>query len=512
MVEANAARELGSFRAKFFLAFGSIGWGVKDAGITGLLLLFYTQIVGLPAGLVSFAIGTALVFDAVIDPIIGIASDNWQSRWGRRLPFMYTAAFPVGLLYFILWQPPHWSTEALFFYLLLVAVSVRGFIALFEIPSAALVPELTSDYTKRTEFLNWRWFLGILGAAFIGIFSFLYLLVPDNTHPIGQLNPAGYPKYATVASTIMTLSILISCLGLHRYIPHLITTTPRYVTVSQFARETWQTLRVKPFRILVISGLFTSTVVGLNGAMGTILLTYFWRLNNRQVALFAAVGLIGALAAFGLFVPVAKYFEKKTGAIVSAVISIAVGSGPYAIALFGWRPDIAHFPALLYLLLGGFVVFSALAITAAVLSGSMMADVVEHAALETGRRSEGTFFAAISLINKAVSGVGIFLAGQILSWSEFPAHANPAALDPFVLHRLFAIYVPIGVLLHVGAILSFSRYRITRKGHEENLRKLREESPSLVPVPDAADPQVLGGELTMDAGKSQIPSLSQPGP
>src|SRR5579859_5959872 len=256
---ADAARELGSFRAKFFLAVGSIGWGVKDAGITGLLLLFYTQIVGVPAQLVSFAIGAALVFDAVIDPIIGIASDHWKSRWGRRLPFMYTAALPVGLLYFLIWQPPHWSKTGLFLYLLIIAIAVRGFIALFEIPSSALVPELTSDYTNRTAFLNWRWSMGVFGAAFIGVFSFLFLLVPDKTHPVGQLNPAGYPRYALVASVIMTLSILISCLGLHRYIPHLTKNEPRYVSVGQFFRDVWATLKVRPIRILVVSGLFSST-------------------------------------------------------------------------------------------------------------------------------------------------------------------------------------------------------------------------------------------------------------
>src|SRR5258708_33958730 len=118
MAATSEVRDLGSFRAKFFLAFGSIGWGVKDAGITGLLLLFYTQIVGVPAQLVSLAIGIALVFDAIMDPVIGIASDNWTSKWGRRLPFMYTAGIPVGLLYFLLWRPPHWSPTGLFFYLL----------------------------------------------------------------------------------------------------------------------------------------------------------------------------------------------------------------------------------------------------------------------------------------------------------------------------------------------------------------------------------------------------------
>ena len=486
MTTTDAARDLGSFRAKFFLAFGSIGWGVKDAGITGLLLLFYTQVVGVSPQLVSLAIGTALVFDAVIDPIIGITSDNWTSRWGRRLPFMYAAGIPVGLLYFILWQPPHWSNTGLFFYLLFVAIAVRVFIAMFEIPSSALVPELTTDYNKRTDFLNWRWFLGILGAGFIWITAFLFLLVPDKAHPVGQLNPAGYPKYALLASVVMTFSILVSCLGLHRYIPQLIKTEPRYVSVRQFAREVWQTLKVRPFRILVASGLFHGTIIGLNGAMVPILLTYFWKLNNRQIALFGLVGGVGVLTAFLVVVPLTRYFEKKIAAIACSLTVFFVGSWPYALALFGWTPDIAHHPALLYVLLGVFVAFGALAPAAAVLGSSMMADVVEYAALQTGRRTEGTFFAAHSLINKSVSGLGIFLSGQILGFAGLHAHANPATLDPHVIHRLFIALVPIGLLLHVGAFLAFIRYPITRKDHEANVLRLNALASPRVTTMDSA--------------------------
>jgi GPH family glycoside/pentoside/hexuronide:cation symporter len=508
---ADAARELGSFRAKFFLAVGSIGWGVKDAGITGLLLLFYSQVVGVPAQLVGLAIGGALVFDAVIDPVIGIVSDNSTSRWGRRLPFMYAAGVPVGVIYFFLWQPPHWSPFGQFIYLFALAILVRGFIAMFEIPSAALVPELTSDYTERTAFLNWRWFMGVIGAAFIGFVSLRFLLVPDRLHPVGQLNPAGYPRYALLAAVIMTLSILISCLGLHRYIPHFVKTVPRYASVSQFALEIWQTLTLKSFRILVVSGLFSSAAAGLNGALAGVLLTYFWKLDNKQIALFSVAGLIGALLAFIMFVPLAKLVEKKIGAIAASVIAIVAGTGPYVLALLGWTPNIAANPSVLYLLLGLFVILAAIGITAAVLVGSMMADIVEYGAIQTGRRTEGTFFAATSLINKASSGIGVFLGGQIQSFAGLKAHLLPSAVGPAVMHQLFLAYVPILILMHVGAIVFFSRYRITRQEHEENVRRLSQQMPARAAEPGTADVTILGGELTVAAAKPQIRPATAPG-
>jgi GPH family glycoside/pentoside/hexuronide:cation symporter len=475
MADAAVERELGGLRAKFFLAFGSIGWGVKDAGITGLLLLFYNQVLGVPAYLVSFAIGAALVVDAVIDPIIGVVSDNWNSRWGRRLPFMYVAGVPVGIIYFLLWTPnPHWSQDVLFAYLFVTAVLVRSFIALFEIPSAALVPELTSDYTKRTEFLSWRYLLGVLGASAISFYAFFYLLVPDATHKVGQLNPAGYPKYALIASIIMTGSIVISCLGLHRYIPHLTKPEAKYQSVGQLARELWEAITLKPFFVILCSGLFSGIAAGLSGGMGPYLLTFFWKLGNKQIAAFSFVGMIAALIAFTVVVPITKRFDKKRTAIGSALIAIVFATGPYFLAMFGWVPSFAS-NTLLPLLLVLFVIMSAVGIAVGVLSGSMIADVVEHAAVKTGRRNEGTFFAALSLMNKSVSGVGIFLSGIVVSLANFPVHADPATLDPSVIRHLLWVYIPVLMALYTGAIFAFSRYRITREEHQENVRRLAEE-------------------------------------
>src|SRR5690349_1091600 len=99
MADESARPKMDGVWGKFFLAFGNIGWGVKDASM-GLLFLFYNQVLGTPAFLAGLAIGAALVFDAIIDPIIGVVSDNWRSVWGRRHPFMYVAAVPVGVFFY----------------------------------------------------------------------------------------------------------------------------------------------------------------------------------------------------------------------------------------------------------------------------------------------------------------------------------------------------------------------------------------------------------------------------
>ena len=106
-----------------------------------MLMLFYNQVLGVPASLVALALLTALLFDAVIDPLIGHVSDNLRSPWGRRHPFMYAAALPVALSYAALWNPPELSAQGLFVYLTVLAIVIRTFVAFYEVPSSALAAE-----------------------------------------------------------------------------------------------------------------------------------------------------------------------------------------------------------------------------------------------------------------------------------------------------------------------------------------------------------------------------------
>ena len=126
------AQQKVSLPAKVAYGFGSVAYGVKNNGFDYFFLIFYSQVMGVDAGLVSLALLIALVFDAVSDPLVGYFSDNTHSRWGRRHPYMYIAAVPVALAYGLIWNPPS-SLEGneLFPYLTVLAVFVRTLITLY---------------------------------------------------------------------------------------------------------------------------------------------------------------------------------------------------------------------------------------------------------------------------------------------------------------------------------------------------------------------------------------------
>ena len=96
----------------------------------------------------------------------------------------------------------------------------------------------------------------------------------------------------------------------------------------------------------------------------------------------------------------------------------------------------------------------------------------EQNEIRTRRREEGLFFAARSFAGKATSGVGVFLAGLMLTTISFPEKATPGAVDPEIIFNLGFLYGPVLMVLYFIALAFISRYDISRSGHERHLEIL----------------------------------------
>jgi Na+/melibiose symporter-like transporter len=465
------ARRL-SFSTRFFYGFGSIAFGVKDNGFSYFLQFFYAQVIGLPAATVGLAIMFALILDAFVDPIIGQLSDNTRSKWGRRHPFMYASAIPVAVSYVILWNPPAgWEEGAQIAYLFFTSVLIRSFISCYEIPSAALAAELTTEYDERTRLLSYRFLFGWLGGLLMYGLALLVFLKPDATHPVGQLNPEGYAHYGLFAGALMIVAILVTSLGTHREIPHLREPPQARITMGRLAREMFGTLANRSFLVILTSSFFYAMAVGLGFSINLYFTTYFWEFSSFQIGMFTFSSLLAAIFAFTVAPQIAKRFEKKPAAMILIPLGLAITVGPIVLRLLGlFLPNGS--PALYPTIWVVNVFGVGFGIAGSILFSSMIADVVENSELATGRRQEGLFFAAVAFVNKAVSGMGIFTSGMIISAINFPHQAKPGSVPADVIRALGLTYVPVQVVLYGITVLLLIGYRISRKSHEDTLRKL----------------------------------------
>lgn len=462
------------FLTKLFYGSGSVAFGVKDNGFNVLLLLYYNQVLGLPASWAGGALALALAVDSLVDPLIGYVSDNTHSRWGRRHPYMYAAAVPAALSYLALWIPPsNLSQLGLLIYLFVMTVFVRSFITLYEIPSAALGPELTNDYDERTSYMSFRYLFGWIGGVTMYILAFAVLLTPDSSHPVGQLNPNGYHRYGVTAAIVMFLSIIGASLGTHSAIPHLASPPPRRrVRPAQVMGEIFQVLANRSAAMLLASGVVGGIAAGISFSLQAYLGTFFWQLPSQNIAILGVGSYISAFSAMLAAPRLSKWLGKKRALICAAVASAVLGPTPIVLRLLGLFPDNGS-PLLVPLLFVIGTVTVGLSIIPPILASSMMSDVVEDHQVKSGRRSEGVLFAANAFLLKCVSGLGLLAGSTILGLVDFPQGATPGHVAPEILRRLAVIDICALGILHAVSIALVAGYRITREKHAENLKSLR---------------------------------------
>ncbi|WP_233503440.1 MFS transporter [Sphingomonas psychrotolerans] len=445
--------------------FGAVAYGVKDLCFSTFLLLFYNQVLGLPSAQVGFAIMCALLLDAFIDPAIGFLSDRTRGRWGRRHPWMYASAAPIALGWLLLWNPPAWSHGAMLVWVFASAVLVRTAVSAYEVPSQALSPELSADYDERTRIMAYRYLFGWAGGMAMLMASYGYFLAD------GLLDRRGYVAFAAAGAAAMFIAILVSALGTHREIARLPRPEIERQSLGQNFRELRESVRNRAFLILMAAGICYYSAQGISYALSNYLYAHVWGFRGADFQWLGLVLLLGVIGAFLLAPRVAKRTGKPVAAMGFMVGAAILLTLPYWLRLAGLFPAPGN-PALVPLLLSIFTVNATCVVSSTILGASMMADVVEHSEVETGRRSEGVFFAGAFFVQKCTSGLGIFVAGSILAIAGFPETAKPGSVPVETVDRLTILFAALYLSLGFAAAFFYRRFPFGKAEHLARVERL----------------------------------------
>lgn len=459
-------------RLKLVHGFGSIAYGVKDNGFSTFLLLFYNQVIGLDATAVSFALMLALILDAFIDPFIGHFSDRTYTKWGRRLPWLYIAPIPLAICWILLWVPPEsFSTTEILVYLVVISILVRSLVSCCEVPSVALIPELTRDYDERTSIMRYRYLFGWAGGLLVLYLAYAVFLVPTEEIKDGILNPDGYLAYGIFGGVLMAAAVMLSALGQHKRVAHYPASRPPKITVGQMLSEMKESLSNKAFLILMGAGAIAFTSQGLTFSITNFLFLYVWRFDTLALQIYPIVLLFSAILAFLMVGPLNLRFGKRTSAVGAGILALILWTTPFLLRLAGYWPPVGE-P-----LSTGLVYFFAwaatsLSITVMITSSSMIADIVEASEVETGRRTEGLFYAGNMFMQKCATGVGIFLTGLIVAWAGLSQKTAPDAVAPMVVDRLTIAYCIVITITAISSAYIFTRFPISREDHQARVAAL----------------------------------------
>lgn len=455
---------------------GGAAGGIKNNGFDYVLLLFYSQVLGLSAVLVAAALWIALIFDAVSDPVVGYWSDNLKSKIGRRHPFMYAAMVPVALGYFFVWNPPEGLVGmGLFGWLLTLTIFVRLMYTLYEVPNHALAAELSQDYDARTSLMSFRYFFAWIGGLSVQVILFAVLLKPTENDTSGFFYLEGWHSYGLLGATCIFTAILITSVGTHRHIPHLQSPPePRKLSPMKIVGEVWETVSNPSFRALFIATMFGLLATGVSATLNQYINGFFWEFTSQQISGLTLAVFVSALMAL-IIAPIAgKILGKKRAAIVIGLLAFTIAPAPVFAKLLGLLPP--NGSEELYWIILVITVFDiALIITYQMLAAAMVADIVEENELATGRRSEGIYFAGISFMRKLAQGMGVLTASFLLAMASITPGMRPAEASEESVRTLGFGYALMLLTLWMLMLLCVSFYRISREDHEKNLQALAEK-------------------------------------
>ncbi len=469
------APKLGLFTRLAYGVGGAAG-GIKNNGFDYVLLLFYSQILGLPGLWVAAAIWIALIVDAVSDPIVGYWSDNLRSKMGRRHPFLYAAAFPAAIAYFFVWNPPTGlEGQSLFAWLLTLTIIVRVGYTLFEVPSLSLSAELSQDYDVRTSLMSFRYFFAWVGGLTVQVMLFAVFLQPSEGDPQGFTYLPGWNIYGLVGASAIFTAILITAFGTHHRIPHLKSAPPeRDLTIGKIFSEIWETLSNPSFRALFIATLFGLLATGISATLNQYINGFFWNFTGNQIAALTFAVYVSAIMALILAPLAGRVWGKKRAAIVIGLMAFTLAPAPVFARLLGLLPANGT-PELFYIILVVTVFDVALIIAYQMLAASMVTDIVEESELKTGRRSEGTFFAGITFIRKLSQGIGVMTASLILAFAAIAPGTRTEDATAESVAKLGFGYATTLLTVWMLMLLAISFYRISREDHARNLARLAGE-------------------------------------
>jgi GPH family glycoside/pentoside/hexuronide:cation symporter len=456
--------------AKLFYGSGQAVDAVVQAALGTFLLFYLTAVVGLSGAEAGVVLFLSLAIDGLLDPAIGRLSDNWRSRWGRRLPFMMAALLPMaGAMWALFSIPPALNGGALLAYVLLLNVAVRVGLSVFALPHSALNAELTDDYRERSVLSGFRAIFIVAGTLACVAPAFAIMFAAE-----GSLETRGaYPEFGMWVGLLIVGFGFTCVFGAAR--PVLRLTGASSLAPAQkvsFLTDIGMLFRNPSFTPLFAGAVLVLVAQGMSLALNLHLYRYFWHLKAEYMQLPVLMLPVGMLAGTILSGPLLRFVEKRDGVLLAiCALALYVAVLPL-IVLFGIVEPGG--PLTLWLLAGHGFMFGTGGAICFVCFYSMIADAVDEHDHLFGIRREALYAAALMIGAKAATGLGGLVAGLALQAVGFNADLAAAGeLTNAATVALGLLWGPGTALLIVASVPIFLRYRITRARHAELVEGLK---------------------------------------
>lgn len=185
-----------------------IGYGLGDMASSmfwklfgSYLMIFYTDIFGMPAAIVGTMFLVTRAWDSAFDPIIGVIADRTRSRWGKFRPYLLFLALPFALIGMLTFTTPEWSLTAKTIYAYVTYSLMMMVYSAINVPYASLLGVMSPDPHDRNVLSVYRMMFAYLG-SFLALLLFMPMV---NAFSIGHSKQYGWMMAVAVIAIVCAL-------------------------------------------------------------------------------------------------------------------------------------------------------------------------------------------------------------------------------------------------------------------------------------------------------------------
>lgn len=436
-----------------------IGYGFGDMASSmfwklfgAYLMIFYTDVFGLPAAVVGTMFLITRIWDSAFDPIAGVVADRTHSRWGKFRPYLLWLAVPFGIIGILTFVTPDWSPTGKLIYAYVTYSLMMMIYSAINVPYASLLGVMSPNPKERNTLSTYR-----MTFAYIGSFIALLLFMPlVNFFSGNSKELADQQTGWTMAVVVIAILCIVLFFGCFAWTKERV--KPIKETQNPLKEDLKDLFKNKPWWILLGAGVAALVFNSIRDGATVYYFKYFvveedyatvsffgmsFVLSGLYLALGQAANIIGVIAAAPVSNRIGKRNTYMWAMIIATVLSV----------IFYWfdKDDLIWmfvFQALISVCAGS--IFPLL--------WSMYADCADYSELKTGNRATGLIFSSSSMSQKFGWAIGTAVTGWLLGFFGFQANAvqSEEAISGI---KMFLSFLPaIGTILSVVFI---SMYPLT---------------------------------------------------
>lgn len=426
-------------------ALGSVGTGGFGT-LPGLVLAYYlTDTLGVAAGLAGLAVTLPKIWDVVIDPVVGRASDASARRRGSRRAFLLAGAVTLPVCFAALFAVPEpLRGVAAAVWVIVAFLLASSAFSLFQVPYIALPAELAHTPASRTRLVAPR--IAVLAAAILAFGA--------GGPAIRDLAGGGRPGYlvmgvvtgALIGAGMAAAAVLTTARGAAsgELPPLLADQSAGYAAGLAAVRES------APLRALLAAFVLQALATGAMLAAAQYVATYTLGDESAVTTLFVAL-----VAPALLVMPLARRFADRVGkrrALVWATALFAVASGALVLA----EP------------LPGVWVYGCVGLAGVAYAGmqlyplALLPDVIADDAARRGSERAGVLAGVWTAGETAGLALGPTIALGVLAVTGFVSRTGSVVAEQpaSALWGVVIIFSVLPALLAAASLVPLSRFRL----------------------------------------------------